>query len=357
MRRIGIISLVGGLLAVIGAQPNVRAEAKTDALDFKEVYDSIREHLAGTTDAELNRAAVKGLLTTLSPKVSLVESTDATNSGSPGPLLGKSSLYDGNIAYLRISRVEDGLAKAVRDGLEKLGTTNKLKGVVFDLRFAGGDNYAVAAAVGDLFAKKEQPLLDWGNGVVRSKRKSDPIDLPVAVVVNRETSGAAEALAALFRETGSGLILGARTAGQAMITQDFPLKNGERLRIATAPVRLGDGSALAATGVKPDIAVEVSAEDERTYYADAFSSASKPDLLADTTLSLTNPPTGTNRNSRRARFNEAELVRERREGIGLDADPSNRPEAEAERPVVRDPALARALDLLKGLAVVRQSRS
>ena len=177
------------------------------------------------------------------------------------------------------------------------------------------------------------------------------------MVVNRETSGAAEALAALFRETGCGLILGARTAGQAMITKDFPLKNGERLRIATAQVRLGDGSALPATGVKPDITVEVSPEDERSYYADAFSSAGRTGLLADTSLSLTNPPTGTNRNSRRARFNEAELVRERREGISLDADPSNRPEAEAERPVVRDPALARALDLLKGLAVVRQSRS
>src|SRR5437868_909439 len=137
MRCIGIISLVGGLLAVIGAQPNVRAEAKTDALDFKEVYDSIREHLAGTTDADLNRAAVKGLLTNLAPKVSLVESSGTTNSSSYGPLLSKTSLYDGNIAYLRIGRVEDGLARAVHDGLEKLGATNKLKGLILDLRFAG----------------------------------------------------------------------------------------------------------------------------------------------------------------------------------------------------------------------------
>ena len=106
MMRIGIISLVGGLLAVIAAQPNVRAEAKTDALDFKEVYDSIREHLAGTTDADLNRAAVKGLLTNLAPKVSLVESSGTTNSGSHGPLLSKTSLYDGSIAYLRIGRVD-----------------------------------------------------------------------------------------------------------------------------------------------------------------------------------------------------------------------------------------------------------
>jgi hypothetical protein len=64
----------------------------------------------------------------------------------------------------------------------------------------------------------------------------------------------------------------------------------------------------------------------------------------------------TNRNVRRPRFNEAELVRERREGATLDADDTER-EAEPEKPVVHDPVLARALDLLKGLAVVRRSTS
>ena len=79
-------------------------------------------------------------------------------------------------------------------------------------------------------------------------------------------------------------------------------------------------------------------------------------LLASATLSLTNPPSGTNRATRR-RFNEAELVRERRDSLSLDEDVPSRKEAELERPVVHDPALARALDLLKGLAVVRESRS
>ena len=64
----------------------------------------------------------------------------------------------------------------------------------------------------------------------------------------------------------------------------------------------------------------------------------------------------TNRNIRRPRFNEAELVRERREGATMDADDNAR-EAEPDKPVVHDPVLARALDLLKGLAVVRHSPS
>jgi C-terminal processing protease CtpA/Prc len=174
----------------------------------------------------------------------------------------------------------------------------------------------------------------------------------VAVLVNQETVGAAEALAAALRETGAGLILGSRTAGQAMVVQEFPLKNGERLRIATAPVQLGDGSALSAQGLKPDIAVDVSTEDERAYYTDAYKAAEKTNLLA----SAANSPSGTNRVARRPRFNEAELVRERREGVS-EADLTALRGREPEKPMLQDPVLARALDLLRGLALVRQERS
>ena len=113
---------------------------------------------------------------------------------------------------------------------------------------------------------------------------------------------------------------------------------------------------MSAQGLKPDIAVEVTPADERAYYGDAFRLPGKGDLSAGAGLSLTNAPGGTNRLARRPRFNEAELVRERREGLS-EGDMTGAKEREAEKPMVYDPALARALDLLKGLAVVRQSRS
>jgi hypothetical protein len=175
--------------------------------------------------------------------------------------------------------------------------------------------------------------------------------------VNHQTAVAAEALAALIRETSAGVVLGSRTAGQAMMSQEFPLKNGERLRIATTPVQVGEGTLLSAEGVKPDIAVRVSADDERAYYADAFrgSQYTNP-ALASASPSAINASGGTNR-TRRARYGEAELIRDRQAGAAQDADPARPREIAPEKPVVRDPVLARALDILKGLAVVRQSRS
>jgi C-terminal processing protease CtpA/Prc len=193
-------------------------------------------------------------------------------------------------------------------------------------------------------------LLNWGEGVVMSHEKNGSIRVPVGVLVNHETSGAAEALAAVVREAGAGLILGSRTAGDAMVMQDFTLKNGEHLRIGSAPVTIGNGKALSSQGIPPDIDVTVSEAAERAYYADAFLVVSNK--AAGNTA--TNQPSGTNQT--RVRFNEAELVREHRAGESPDEQTAKRP-PEPQVPVVSDPALARALDLLKGLAVVRQNNS
>ena len=98
-------------------------------------------------------------------------------------------------------------------------------------------------------------------------------------------------------------------------------------------------------GLKPDIAVEVSPEEERAYYGDAYKAPEKTNLLASTDRAM-----------RRPRYNEAELVRERREGLS-EADLTALRERDPEKPLVHDPALARALDLLRGLALVRGARS
>jgi len=350
MRR-GLIAGIAVIGMLFGAAESLIADTTTNETpDYKEVYDLIRQHVAGLSETELNRAAVQGLVNALGPKVTLV-TNEVVESNSESSTV-RSNLFEGDIAYLRIRKVADGLDRQIRQVVQPSAGTNKFKGLVLDLRYSSGDDYLAAAAAADLFVRKEQTLLFWGTKPVQSKDKKDAITIPVAVLVNKQTAGAPEALAALMRQTGAALILGGVTAGQAMIAQEFSLKNGDRLRIATSPIVMGDGSSVPSQGLKPDIAVDVSSADERAYYADAFkmiprtNSGSTPGNLAGTT----------NRNIRRPRFNEAELVRERREGATIDADDSER-EAEPDKPVVHDPVLARALDLLKGLAVVRHSPS
>jgi hypothetical protein len=355
MIRIGQHLFLMVWLAALAGGASTSAASTNPPPDLGEVYELLRAHLAGVTDADLNRAAVEGLLTQLRGKVTLVTSESAASTKPPGPRVLKSVLLEEDIFYARVGLVAEGLAREIQEAFQSLNGTNRFKGVVLDLRFAGGEDFAAAAGAAELFIAGERPLLDWGDGMVRSKPSDKAIRLPVAVLVNRDTSGAAEALAAILREAGSGLILGGATAGGAMVARDFPLKNGQHLRIATVPVKLGDGSPLSAQGVKPDIDVPVAADLERAHLENAYAVLPRtgtvpgPGGLAATEAN--------NRPVRRPRISEADLVRERREGTNLNLETFTAVrDREPERPVISDPVLARAVDLLKGLAVVRRAR-
>ena len=352
MIKTGILWVMGGLTVLFCQASGFADEAVNAGPEFKEIYDLVREHAGGISADELDRDAVKGFLWALKPRVSLVTNGLATTNVTT-PVVTKSNLFDGEIAYVRIGRVGAGLPDAVRSACQALRRTNHLHGVVLDARYADGQDYDAAAGVVDLFLNKQEPLLNWGNGVVRSKIKKDAITVPVAVLINHDTKAAAEGLAAAVRQSGVGLLLGTRTAGEAMVSKEYPLKNGQKLRIATARIEVGDNSVISPDGVKPDIEADVPPAEEQMYYADAFWVAPRPEVTVNSSLSATNQNGGTNRLARR-RFNEAELVRERKEGTVFPPEGADVSE-EPEKPTVQDPVLARALDLLKGLAVVRRA--
>src|SRR5215467_9292672 len=144
MTRLGILSAVSGLL-VLGQASAALAEATNTAPPFNEVYEVIRAHLGGVSESELNRAAVQGLVSSLSPKVMLIANNAANQESAPKALVTKANVFEDDIGYLRIGRVDDGLAKSVQDGYDRLAATNKLKGLVLDLRFSNGSDYAAAA--------------------------------------------------------------------------------------------------------------------------------------------------------------------------------------------------------------------
>jgi C-terminal processing protease CtpA/Prc len=321
-----------------------------EAPDFRQVFELIRQNLPAATEAELNRAATEGLVAKLAPRVTLVRSNDTIEPVNLG--LTRSNLFESSVLYLRIGMVKLGLEQSVKAAWEQFSASNKMSGVVLDLRYANGEDYPAAAAVAGLFFQTKQPLLDWGAGMAESKEGGAIGSCPIAILVNGQTSGASEALAAVLRGAGRGLILGSRSAGKAGVSKDFPLANGDRLRIITRAIRLGDGSQIAATGVAPDIDLEVSPSDERAYYEDPFAPLQAVNQVSPGGLAGAR----TNQPVRRPRYGEAELVRDRRQGSPADGSVA-RQRAETEGPQLQDAVLLRALDLLKGLAIVRQTHS
>ena len=196
------------------------------------------------------------------------------------------SLLDNDVLRLRVAHLTTDF------GREFLAAqpSNKLAGIILDLRAADGDKNAVAAASGFFAAKK----------------------IPLVILVNGQTRGAAADLAVALRAAGDGVLVG---------STNFP-------------------------GKTPDIAVTVSGADEINYLANPF-------FIPAAAKTVT--PVSTNEFAEFVdHTSEDDLVRQRvKDG---DEDSSATPRVEPSAPVVRDPALARALDLFKALAALQPAR-
>jgi len=333
------------------APGSLRADATNPAPDFKEVYELLRANLPGATDANLNRAAVAGLVSQYPGKVELVSGAIEGTVGASGEkALSQAAIIENNVAYLRVSRVTAGLVAELADAGRTLTTSNKIAGAVMDLRFAGGEDYGAARTAAGLWTDKQS---------------ARPFGGPLVVLVNGGTHAAAETLAAALRPAGAALVIGSPTAGTAMVFKEFVLKDGERLLIATTPVKM-DGQAIPADGLKPDIAMNVNPDAEQAFWRNPYVTKAQ---TADAAKAATNsflPFVD--------RTSEADLVRQRQKDGKLNnapapARPMRTPTRnmgddneddlaslhapEPPKLVLRDPVLVRAVDLVKGLAVMR----
>lgn len=346
-RRIAACSLFLAMAAGIQAVTPPPA----DLPPLSELRDLLRKNVKDLPEAELDAVASQALLERVQGRI--LGTDESLNEESNAAAIEDKRVFEPGCLYLRIGQVSLELAPQLAAVLRDTNLVTGTRGLILDLRFAGGTDYVGAANAANLLVSGDVPLLDWGDGPVRATAKESAWELPVTVLVNRETRGAAEALAAALRAANVGLVLGNRTAGKAAVYREVPLADGRRLRLATARVRAGENSFLGPEGLQPDIAVKVSPEHERAYLADPFTSITAGP----------GSPTGTNQVvgtvSVRRRLTEAELVRQRRATLDGSAS-SNVPPASAAEPavkIVRDPVLGRALDLIKGLAVLQPAQT
>jgi hypothetical protein len=127
-------------------------------------------------------------------------------------------------------------------------------------------------------------------------------------------------------------------------TDDAATALAKQLRAASAGIVIGSPDSL----VQPDIAVASRAADDKIFLQNPY--ATIPTNPAST-LSATNELLPYVDHT-----SEADLVRKRIKDGEDETDASNSPRAEPAQPVLRDPVLARAVDLLKALAILHPAR-
>ena len=336
------------LIAGLTAGCAFLAAARADSLALPPLDDLVRllrTNLAlnaADFDAQAGQAMVEHF------GGQILGANDSGETLSDAPPLAKKTTLDYGCLYVRVGQISPALAPQFTAALQDTNWMNGARGLVLDLRFTSGTSFKAAAETAALFVTPDHKLLDWGSESFQPPPRTNTWKLPITVLVNHETTGAAEALGAVLRAENAALVIGGTTAGKASIYRDIDLGNGNKVRLPVSQAKTSDGQAIPRTGLVPDIAVKATLNQERAYLNDPFV----------TVLSATNSPSGTNSVTGtvtvRRRVNEAELVRARREDL-IPGDPANKTDApKTETRIVRDPALARALDVIKGMAVLNR---
>lgn len=252
-----------------------------DAADLQRAIPLIRDNYlnpGALNPTELQRATLAGLFDRLGRGVILLP---AHPDGAPTPAAFYREIMNGHVGYLRpgdLSRVQ----------LEELDATlrsftgKKVDAIILDLR--GGvetSDYAMAAEFATRFVAKGEPLFALRGPAAKTGRDFVSNQEPlykglIVLLVDGETAGATEVLAAVLRLHNHAIIIGQSTAGRAVDYSDLILPSGKILRVAVAEAILPDEHSRYPNGVSPDLPVALAGPVKRQIFQQSLTKGMAP---------------------------------------------------------------------------------
>jgi carboxyl-terminal processing protease len=176
-------------------------------------------------------------------------------------------LKDG-IGYIRITDFSDHTGEQFDAALDRL-LRQGIDSLVLDLRDNPGGVIDAAVDVAEPFFRKGE-LIVYTQGRSGSDREeyragsdAEPLNLPLAVLVNGESASAAEIVAGALRDTGRAVIVGERSFGKGSVQSLFTLRGGEGLRLTTARYYTPSGVSIHRKGIAPQVEVVMSAAEDQ----------------------------------------------------------------------------------------------
>jgi hypothetical protein len=314
--------------------------------ELKQVIDLLRENYIrpdSLSEEGVARAGVQGVLDRLGAGAR-VFSKRVQFPDRESPF--RHEIIGSNVAYIRLGALNfenlAALDKALNDNAAKPPPS-----LVLDLRASPPSaDFEFAAEVCRRFCPRGRILFS----IKRPKANDEEIltsrDEPrwrglLVVLVDGDTAGCGEVIAAVLRTHLRAYVVGQRTQGEAAQFEDLPLGQGKVLRVAIGEVTLPDNSPVFPGGLQPDLAIALPQEQTDAALAAA---------LSDGVASLVEE-------KERPRMNEAALVA----GINPELDAMREQQlrkARGEQPktLTRDLTLQRALDYITGVSVFEAAR-
>jgi carboxyl-terminal processing protease len=164
-----------------------------------------------------------------------------------------------DLAYIRVPLLTQGRASDAKKQLEDLIKKGAM-GVILDLRASAGGKDSEGYTLANYFV--DSGILGYlqGQKVPRKLFQADAKlvvakNLPLVVLIDGGTGGAAEIAAAAIKDAKRGTLVGTPTFGTGSRQTLIPLDGGAALLISDAKYYSASGKDLQADGVSPDTVV------------------------------------------------------------------------------------------------------
>ena len=171
------------------------------------------------------------------------------------------------VGYVKIAAFYSTTVDQLEDALDYM-SKNSVTAVVLDVRNTSTGLMRNAVACVDLIA----PVATEGTGALATAvdkdgktietftSDSDSKSFVMSVLVNGNTSGAAELFACDLRDFGIAQLVGTKTAGNGTMQKVFELSDGSAVALTVAKIIPYKSDSFNGTGLEPDHKVELTAE-------------------------------------------------------------------------------------------------
>jgi carboxyl-terminal processing protease len=163
------------------------------------------------------------------------------------------------LGYVRLISFSEGAHALVREAVEKVEKKGA-EGIVVDLRGNGGGLLEEAVLTASVFLPKDEVVTTTdsrtqGHAVYKTVGANLP-EVPVVVLIDRNTASAAEILTAALADDAGAKVIGARSYGKGVFQQEVGLSNGGALKLTIGEYFTPEGVNLAKShGIHPDVRV------------------------------------------------------------------------------------------------------
>jgi carboxyl-terminal processing protease len=278
-KRFGYADVVSVLPGSPAEKAGIEPTDIFESIEGKSTRDmslpEIRSLLEGTPGSTLNVSVVRARRAE-PQKIVITRDVVAI------PPVADKMIEDG-IGYIKVDALTKGKAAEVAAKVKSLEKSGAKK-LLLDLRNNADGDESEGIAVANLFLNHGTITYLQGQKYPREAFNADPAKaittLPLGVLVNRGTSGAAEVVAAAILENARGDVVGDKTFGDGSVQKTIDLPDGGALILSIAKYYSPSGKAIQDNAVTPNVVVADEEDNVITDDEEETPAAATPDQEA-----------------------------------------------------------------------------